>query len=173
MHHPSLTPKISIDDFKNHYFLKKELIDFCSQNNLPTTGSKIELNHRIVHFLETGKIAKIATPSITKKMPKELTRETVITKGFKLGKELRAFFLQELGSSFHFNQIMRDFIQQEIGKTLGDAIKAHEKDQQLPKKTKNIAPQFEYNRHIREFFQSHPDKTLAEAIAVWKVKKAR
>jgi len=44
--------------FRNFYYLKQELIDFCRENRLPTSGSKTELVDRIAHFLDTGNVLK-------------------------------------------------------------------------------------------------------------------
>jgi len=42
--------------FRDFYYLKEELIDFCRNNSLPTSGGKIEITDRIAYFLDTGKI---------------------------------------------------------------------------------------------------------------------
>lgn len=56
---PELSLNISVDTFKNYYYLKEELVDFCRQNGLQTSGSKQELTERIACFLETGKKQKL------------------------------------------------------------------------------------------------------------------
>ncbi len=45
-----LNKKISIKDFKDFYWLKKELIEFCKNEGLKTTGEKIETAQRIEHY---------------------------------------------------------------------------------------------------------------------------
>lgn len=55
---PSLTKSISLEDFQNYYWLKAELQTFCRENDLPASGSKIEITERISHYLHTGKILK-------------------------------------------------------------------------------------------------------------------
>ena len=52
---PKLNRTLSSATFKGFYYLKEELVDFCRENNLQTTGGKIELTNRISHYLETGK----------------------------------------------------------------------------------------------------------------------
>lgn len=44
--------------FRNYYYLKEELIDFCRKNNLPTSGGKLDITERIACFLDTGKVLK-------------------------------------------------------------------------------------------------------------------
>jgi hypothetical protein len=86
---------------------------------------------------------------------------------------LRAFFLQEIGPCFHFNGVMRDFIRQGAGQTLGAAIDAWQADQAAPHAETDIAPQFEYNRFMRDFFKANSGQTRQEAITAWQVSKAR
>lgn len=40
--------------FRDFYYLKEELADFCRKNSFPASGGKIELTDRIAHFLDTG-----------------------------------------------------------------------------------------------------------------------
>ena len=40
---PNLDIKLNSKTFREYYYLKEELIDFCRKNDLQTTGSKLEL----------------------------------------------------------------------------------------------------------------------------------
>ena len=51
---PNLDNSLDSKTFKEYYYLKEELVNFCRKNNLQTTGGKIELTERIANFLETG-----------------------------------------------------------------------------------------------------------------------
>ena len=42
--------------FREFYYLKEELVNFCRDNGLPVSGGKIELTERIAYFLDSGKI---------------------------------------------------------------------------------------------------------------------
>ena len=48
---PPLTTQISLNDFKDFYWLKEELTKFCLENILSTSGSKLEIAERIELFL--------------------------------------------------------------------------------------------------------------------------
>ncbi len=37
---PKLDMGLNGETFRNYYYLKKELIDFCRKNNLPVSGAK-------------------------------------------------------------------------------------------------------------------------------------
>jgi hypothetical protein len=65
---------------------------------------------------------------------------------------------------------MRDFVRDNPGKTLQDAVDAWHTAQARPQQTPN-APQFAYNRHLRELFAQHPGAPRAEAIAAWPTKR--
>lgn len=56
-----LTSDLTPDEFKQYYFLKEQLKDFCRSNNLKVSGSKQELENRIIHYLATGE--KLSEPS--------------------------------------------------------------------------------------------------------------
>ena len=51
---PKLTKDLKSEDFKEYYFLKEELKDFCKKEGLKTRGSKIQLEERIIYYLDTG-----------------------------------------------------------------------------------------------------------------------
>ncbi len=55
---PELSRKLEEQTFRSYYYLKKELVEFCRENELPVSGGKIELTDRIAGFLDTRKILK-------------------------------------------------------------------------------------------------------------------
>ena len=67
---PKLTKKLSPDEFKEYYFLKEELKDFCRAEGLKVSGSKGDLENRIVHYLATGE--KLEEPAIKQNSNKTL-----------------------------------------------------------------------------------------------------
>ncbi|MBR5503140.1 MAG: SAP domain-containing protein, partial [Methanobrevibacter sp.] len=52
---PPLTKDLKSEDFKEYYFLKEELKDFCRNEGLKISGSKNQLEERIIYYLDTGK----------------------------------------------------------------------------------------------------------------------
>ncbi len=177
---PELNAKISIQDFRNYYWHKEELMDFCRFLNLSTRGGKIELEKRIEKFLQTGE-----SESHQKKKSKtskfdwsteKLTLKTEITDSYRNTKNVREFFKIQIGDNFKFNVKFMDWMKTAQGKTLGDAVEQWiliTNEMKANKKEKQIAPQFEYNTYIRDFFKDNPDKSLNDAIKCWKVKKTK
>lgn len=51
---PELNIELDGNTFREFYYLKEELVNFCRENNLQTTGAKIEITNRIAHYLDTG-----------------------------------------------------------------------------------------------------------------------
>ncbi len=69
MDKPILDRNISLEDFNDFYWLKKELVHFCRTVGISSTGGKIEISNRIRTYLSTGEIVKQAksTHKITSK----------------------------------------------------------------------------------------------------------
>ncbi len=60
---PELTKDLPIKDFTDFYWLKTELQQFCRENNMSPSGSKMELSKRIEVFLTTGDTQQSKSPS--------------------------------------------------------------------------------------------------------------
>ncbi|KXX66892.1 DUF6434 domain-containing protein [Flammeovirga sp. SJP92] len=171
-----LNAKISIIDFKNFYWYKKELVDFCSSINLDKSGSKIDLTKRIEHFLETGE--RIVLPKKKQSLSKfdwnnaPLSLQTKITDNYKNTENVRTFFKHQIGLQFKFNVKFMNWMKNAQGNTLEEAIEKWYLIANDNTKTQ-IAPQFEYNTYIRDFLNDNPDKVLKDAIKHWKIKKSK
>ena len=161
--------------FREYYYLKEELTDFCRKNRLPTSGSKRELTERIACFLETGEVINPTkrTTAEHKKTPGELSPSHIIEPGFVCSEAHRAFFRKEIGKSFSFNVPFQQWLKANAGKTYADAAAAYREIQEKKKNGKTvIGEQFEYNAYIRDFFADNAGKTLEDAIRCWKHKKS-
>ena len=178
---PPLNKNISIEDFREFYWLKAELVEFCKQEGLSKQGGKIQIANRIEDYLKTGnKDRHVArnghkpTSSFNWKREK-LSLKTTITDNYKNTENVREFFQKKIGKKFKFNVPFMNWMKQNTGKTLDDAVNKW-KEIELEKKTnknrKDIAPQFEYNRYIRDFLEENPRKTKKVAIQVWKIKRS-
>ena len=170
---PNLDLNLDSKIFKEYYYLKEELIEFCRKNNLQTTGGKLELTEKIAKFLETGE--RIITSHNTKKskMVDSITLDTIIEENFVCSEKHRAFYKKQIGDKFSFNVAFQKWLKSNSGKTYKDSIDAYYKILEDKKKNKTtIDKQFEYNTYIRDFFNDNNDKTLEQAIKCWKYKKS-
>lgn len=177
---PKLDKNISLKDFKDFYWLKEELVLFCKENNLNSSGGKIEIANRINHFLETGERIESVKDKVEKLKSnfdwnvKELNRETIITDNYKNTENVRAFFMSEIGKHFKFNVLFMNWMKQNVGKTLNDAIAEWNRIYLLKKDKDYESPidsQFEYNTYMRDFLKDNPNMTANDARKYWMLKR--
>lgn len=170
---PTLNRQLDGTTFRNFYWLKEELVEFCRNNGLPTTGGKLEITERIAHFLDTGEV--ILLRANTKKKtttPAIITENNLIEPNFICSEKHRTFFKENIGKSFSFNVHFQKWLKSNSGKTYKEAIIAYYEILEETKKRKSaIDKQFEYNTYIRDFFEDNKGKYLEEAIKCWKYKK--
>lgn len=170
---PDLNTNLDSKTFREYYYLKEELVDFCRKHNLQSTGGKLELTDRIAEFLDTGKRntathTKRKSPSVG-----EITLDAVIESNFVCSEKHRAFYKVQIGNRFSFNVLFQKWLKSNAGKTYRDSIDAYYQILEDKKKKKTtIDKQFEYNTYIRDFFADNKDKTPEQAIKCWKYKKS-
>lgn len=173
MDRPPLNKNTKLDDYFAFYWLKEELLQFCRQHQLQTSGSKAELSQRVAAFISGKPIPKAKKTSKIGSMPGTFSRSTVVGVNWRCSQNLRQFFISEIGPGFHFDETMRSLIHQGSGKTLGEIIRIWEESRQKPKGKPQIAPQFEYNRYIREYFQLHAQADFKDAVRAWNEHKTK
>ena len=169
---PNLNKELDALTFRNFYYLKQELSDFCKENGLPASGSKAELTDRIAYFLDTGSVLKPSGERKTTANIGTLTEDTVIEPNIVCSEKHRAFFSEKIGKGFSFNVPFQEWLKANAGKTYGDAIRTYYRILEEKKQRKTeIGRQFEYNTYIRDFFTDNPGKSLHDAIVCWNHKK--
>ena len=170
---PELTKGTDANAFRNFYYLKEELVQFCRKNSLPTSGSKQELTERIAHFLETGSVLSSSTQRKASVTVGDITESTVIESNIVCSEKHRAFFKGKIGKSFSFNVAFQKWLKSNAGKTYADAIEAYYQILEEKKTGRTVIDkQFEYNTYIRDFFADNQGKSLDDAIRCWKYKKS-
>lgn len=170
---PDLDITLDGKTFREYYYLKEELVDFCRKHNLQAAGGKLELTDRIAVFLDTGK--RNSETHIKRKSPSvvEITLDTVIESNFVCSEKHRTFYKEHIGKSFSFNVLFQKWLKNNAGKTYRESIDAYYHILEDKKKNKTtIDRQFEYNTYIRDFFTDNKDKNLDQAIKCWKYKKS-
>lgn len=178
-----LTKDLTEKEFKEYYFLKEELKDFCKKEGLKISGNKNQLEERIIYYLNTGKSldeskAKKKTNQ-TKNTAKhennsdmqEITLDSKLGDNFKCSEDKREFFEKEIGKRFKFKVKFQKWLKANPDKTYREAIDAYYDIQNSKEKT-NIGNQFQYNQYIRDFFEDNKDKKLEDAIKCWNYKKS-
>lgn len=169
---PVLDKNTDSKTFRDFYYLKEELVDFCRKNGLPVSGGKIELTDRIAYFLDTGKVKPASTAKKKSTVISDITEDTKIEADFVCSEKHRAFFKEHIGNSFSFNVAFQKWLKTNTGKSYKEAIAAYYQLLEDKKKGKTkIDSQFEYNTYIRDFFADNQGKSLEDAIKCWKYKK--
>jgi hypothetical protein len=117
---PELTKNIDIEDFRNFYWLKKELTDFCVRHGIKTTGRKLEIVSRIEKFLTTGIVTEnvlVENKTVNNKImvnASSLSMDTVVTESLKFNEANRAFFKSQIGPHFHFTAHIGKFVRENL-----------------------------------------------------------
>lgn len=172
MERPELNKDLDSKTFRDFYYLKEELVDFCRKCGLPTSGGKIEITDRVAYFLDTGKVLNNSAEKRSRTAIINIDENTKIESDFVCSETHRAFFKKHIGNSFSFNVAFQKWLKTNAGKTYREAIEAYYQILKDKKKGKTkIDRQFEYNTYIRDFFEDNKGKSLDDAIKCWKYKK--
>ncbi len=160
MEGPVFNQKMSVNEFKKQYWYKTELEKICRAHNLPTYGTKYELSHYIIQFLN-GVSAQQIKP-IRKKNRRGLFTDQIrpetkiLESGFSLNKAARLFFGNYYGvEKFSFTKTMAIKMREVEAKcdkeaTVQDLIDAYE--QKRPDLTNNNEEQtYQWNHFVRDF----------------------
>lgn len=166
-----LTKDLTLEEFKEYYFLKEELKDFLRSEGLKISGNKQDLEKRIMHYLETGEpLKETAYKSRSSQELYEIRLDSKLGENFKCSEDKREFFEKEIGKGFKFKVKFQKWLKENPDKTYKDAIDAYHEIQNSKEKT-TIGKQFQYNQYVRDFFEDNAYKSLDDAIKCWKYKK--
>lgn len=124
---PNLDMKLDSKTFKEYYYLKEELINFCRNNGLQSTGEKLELTERIANYLDKGEKTYKIHNSRKTKIIDEITLDTIIEKDFIFSEKHRKFYKEHIGNSFSFNVVFQKWLKSNAGKTYQNSIDAYYK----------------------------------------------
>ena len=103
-----LNKNLKASEFKEYYFLKEELKEFCRNEGLKLSGSKSQLEERIICYLDTGKSSDDSNPTknntnfqksnLNKAIAsEEITLDSILGENFKCSEDKREFFEKEIG----------------------------------------------------------------------------
>ena len=138
---PDLNLELDSSTFKEYYYLKKEMEDFCRSNGLKVSGSKLELAERIIEFLETGRKDFDISKRPKRKNKSEITLNSIIEDDFICSQQHREFYKKNIGKSFTFNVEFQKWLKNNAGKTYNDSILAYYDILENNKKNKTDIPE--------------------------------
>ncbi len=179
MERPKIEEIVIVEDFKNWYWLKDEMITICKLMQLPYTGKKFDLRDRIIYALENeGKLfpQEKGNKSISKFnwSKTALTLETQITDNVSFGPNFRRFMKSYIGNHFSCHSDFMDWVKSNVGKTLKDAIiqwEVLEERKRDPSFRRSIADHNMYNQYMRDFLDDNVELGFREAKKYWVLKK--
>jgi hypothetical protein len=177
---PELTSRLSVEEFQRWRWRKDQLQAFCRTSGMVCGGSKGEIIQRIEAFLLQGASPSYPTkrprrkqarsiPNRAGEMPARFSDQTRIGPGWRCTASLRSYFVERLGKSFRFNEPLRRFLREGVGRSLAEAVEVYRDAIRGPRLP--IGRQFEYNQHVRRYYQEHPGSTHAQMVAAWQVLK--
>ncbi len=181
MTRPPISNIKNSEELKRWYWLKEELINFCKSIQLPYTGPKFEILDRIGKALDSdfvfieNAVRKPASKSKFNWSKSPLSLDTIITDSYTNRPKTRSFFKEHCGDRFHFSIAFIDYMKQNAGKTLQDAVNEWKRLNKLSKEKSfksEIPAGNQYNQYIRDFFADNPTLTLAQARHFWKLKRS-
>lgn len=174
MARPILDPSLDAETFDSYYWYRSELQIFAKLLGLSRAGGKFEIHDRISHYLRTGEKLEPVKQKPTSKFDwakERLTHDTVITDSYKNSQNVRGFFESEVGSSFSFSIDLMNFMKDNQGAKLADAVdyyKEREKAIQNGYQQK-IEEHNQFNLYTREFLADNPTLGREEANKCWAV----
>ncbi|MDR1691138.1 MAG: SAP domain-containing protein, partial [Candidatus Methanoplasma sp.] len=112
---------MSPDEFRNNYYLKSELMDFCKSVGLSAYGRKPDLTERIAYYLSTGREMPVKKEKRSQP-PAVFSLDTLIEENITCSERHRAFFKSQIGEGFKYNVQFIQWLRKNPGKTYADAI---------------------------------------------------
>ena len=173
---PEIATIASGRELRRWYWLKEELVAESRRRGLKSSGGKFTILDRIAHFLETGEqsLPEDTRPKVRSKFDwhkADLTPETVITDSYKNSQNVRRFFKSQLGDGFKFTIGFMDWIRQNQGKTLADAVAEYRRMIGAGEKAE-IRKHNQFNQYTVDFLKDNPDAKMADVRRVWALKRA-
>lgn len=166
------------DEFEKWYWPVELLHQFCDRFRISKVGRKDELRERVACTLagEQPPHRKRRAAASERWGKKSLSQGTVITPGISFGPNVRAFFKAQIGTNFVCHSDFMDWVRENAGATLGDAVDAwHLLDARNdnPSFRREIAACNNFLRYLRDIRDANPQLTLDQAKACWDQKKIR
>ena len=178
---PSAEPNMRIEEFERWYWPVEHLKHFCDLLQLPKSGTKAELRARVEAALGSPVKHQAAMPrkrrSGSFNWAKEpLTSDTIITDTISFGPNVRKFFRSEIGKAFSCHSDFMDWVRNNEGKSLGDAVSAWlvlEERKDDPTFRREIANCNNYLQYLRDARDQNPGMSLEDAKRCWQHKSVR
>lgn len=185
---PEFNGQMSIEEFETYYWYKDELMEICRNYQLPTHGTKAELEQYIKQFLTGKKVNNVREQNakIRKKSDGQgqITLATrLIPDGFKFNNNAREFFQNYYNvPKFSFTKHMAAALREaermnDYEMTVADLIKVYENTKNKPPKESAEENTYEWNQFVKDFHNDPRTKGMQNkmkiAATLWKTIRQR
>lgn len=168
---PNLNKELSSEEFKEYYYIKEELVDFCRKEGLNTNGKKLDLENRIFKYLDTMNTNN-TKPNRESSVLSNVSIDSNYRENLKEPSEVRRFFTNKLGSNSRLKIDFQKWLKNNPERR-HDAVRVYREIQDVLRKSKtSLEKQYQFNTYINAFFNSNPDGTFENAVQCWKYKKS-
>ena len=172
---PPLTRELSAAQFLRWYWLKNELVEFAKAQSLRTSGDKPTIAERIVGLLDGSPSSGLQSVNssrgtVSRWLPEPLTPDTVLGPRQASSQQLRAYFVDVIGSCFSYDIHMRTFLASDRDKTLGEAVDHWYSSRGVVKPA--TLPQLEFVRFTKAWHLQYTSGTQQECREAWNVHKS-
>lgn len=139
---------------------------------------KFVILDRIAHFLDTG---ETVFPGDQKPKPTSrfdwhsevLSKDTVITDNYKNAQNVRRFFQEAVDPKFKFSVALMEWMEANVGKTLGDAGVAYSELRTAASADgyrTRIKSHNQFNQYTRDFLDDNPALGMEDVRKIWALK---
>ncbi|GEO48418.1 SAP domain-containing protein [Companilactobacillus kimchii] len=171
---PCFSKKLSVEDFKRFYWYKTELAQICKDNQLPSYGTKAELNQYIIQYLSgipQSQIKTVRTSThISPLKTERINPQTkLLASGFKLNAEARKFFADYFQmSKFSFKKSMAIKMRQvqsdqDTSATVQDLIDAYQNKTLADNDEEHT---YQWNNFVKDFNHDERSKNYSQKMKV-------
>ena len=173
---PDITTLTSGAELKRWYWLKDELAVEAKRRSLKCSDGKFAILDRLAHFLDTGETS-LPSDNRTKTQSKfdwhsaPLAPDTVITDSYRNSQNVRRFFKAQVGDQFKFTIGFMDWIRQNHGATLADAVAEYRRMTAAGEKAP-IREHNQFNQYTVDFLRDNPGAGMDEVRRVWALRRA-
>ncbi|MGW2707074.1 DUF6434 domain-containing protein [Streptomyces sp. NPDC001340] len=166
---PPLTADLTGAELLRWYWTLDELTGLARTMGVARHGGKAALTARLAATLDGLPLpaAPARRRPATAQLAEPVDGDTVIPAGQRCSQVLRRYFVEAIGPGFHFDTFMRDFIAQNAGQTLADAVAHWHATRPHAARPREIEEQFEFNRFTSAWHRQNPAGTRAQALEAW------
>ncbi|MFF4041458.1 DUF6434 domain-containing protein [Streptomyces sp. NPDC001816] len=171
---PPLTADLTGTELLRWYWTLDELTGLARTMGVARHGGKAALTARLAATLDGLPLpaAPARRRPATVQLAEPVDGDTVIPAGQRCSQVLRRYFVEAIGPGFHFDTFMRDFIAQNAGQTLADAVAHWHATRPDAARPREIEEQFEFNRFTSAWHRQNPAGTRAQALEAWYAHRA-